>query len=446
MAQATSAPANRANQKQPWYKAVGAKTWVVGVAVPIVVALIALIPRFTSPTPTASSPIFITDITVIENQYQQATGQPLTDPALKQLIEQGIRLAKAGDVEPSRRIFEQLANSVPVPAVYNNLGALDAKSGNMQAAEQNFTLALAKDPNYKPAKENLSVVRSSSSSTSPPQVANGMNTRGAQPSPAPPPEPAKESVPDQNTASLQSTSALPPQTLTNKESQSGNDIAHPITASLGRQIVSAIPAAGATYFFRYQAVRGPRDRYQATIESGSPTLFPAIAFFDGNRHQLCKQDPWEAVAQVSCTFTAAPDSFFYVQAYASRDTTGNYTLLVSPLKRFDSFEPNDDFDQAKKIAFGSTISANIMDEFDSDYYAVTTSKAGPASATVKNDSTSMFPAVRVFDNNRHELCKKDPWEAVAEVQCEFTAAPNSIFYVRVYSSQNTSGSYRLTVK
>src|SRR5262249_17782698 len=97
----------------------------------------------------------ITDVTVIENQYQQVTGQPLTDPALKEEIRQAVNLIKAGQFDASRKIFEQVAARAPVPAVFTNIGGLAAESGDIAAARQSYQQALAKDPDYKPAKNNL---------------------------------------------------------------------------------------------------------------------------------------------------------------------------------------------------------------------------------------------------------------------------------------------------
>ena len=91
----------------------------------------------------------ITDVTLIENQYQQATGQPLTDTATKELVRGAMNLAKAGQYDESRKLFQQLATIVPVPSVLNNLGALDAEAKDEKGARQAYEQAIAKDPENK---------------------------------------------------------------------------------------------------------------------------------------------------------------------------------------------------------------------------------------------------------------------------------------------------------
>jgi hypothetical protein len=70
-------------------------------------------------TKTPGNLTLITDVTVIENQYQEATGKPLTDANLKETVRSAVNLAKAGQYEASRQLFAQLASTVPVPAVFN---------------------------------------------------------------------------------------------------------------------------------------------------------------------------------------------------------------------------------------------------------------------------------------------------------------------------------------
>src|SRR6185295_11399441 len=65
-------------------------------------------------------------------------------------------LAKAGQFEPSRHLFAEIASSIPVPAVYSNLGALYAQKGDVGAARGAYQQAVAKDPNFAPARNGLS--------------------------------------------------------------------------------------------------------------------------------------------------------------------------------------------------------------------------------------------------------------------------------------------------
>jgi hypothetical protein len=384
--------------KVDWYK------WAAGIAVPLAVAVIGLF-KLSSGGGEKQTPnnfTLVTDVTVIENQYQQIAGQPLKDENVKQLIRAAINLAKAGQNEESRKLFQQLAGSVPVPAVYNNVGALEAESGNLEAAHQAYQQALAKDPDYKPARQNLqTLVRFEA--------------------------PRITEVRDQ-------------------ESEPNNDFNHTNLISLGRKIAGAVSDGSDADFFQFKTPPGPRDLYQATIENRS-MLHPGLTVYDGNRHQLndCHSD--EPLAQLDCPFTAQPESVCYVQVYGRYSSTGPYALVVTPLKRYDSYEPNEDFLQAKPISIGNRIEANIMDASDRDFYIVKTGAAGgQLTARIENDSTTLHPELYIYDGNRHQLNDCYAHEAVAQLDCSFTALPQSAYYVQILGMDSTAGPYKLTVK
>ncbi len=388
--------------KVDWYK------WAAGIAVPIAVAVIGVFKHAGGGSGEKQTPnnfTLVTDVTVIENQYQQIVGQPLKDENVKQLIRAAVNLAKAGQNEESRKLFQQLAGSVPVPAVYNNVGVLDAETGNLEGARQAYQQALSKDPDYKLARQNLqTLVRFEA-----PRITD----------------------------------------VRDQESEPNNDFNHTNLISIGRKIAGAISDGSDTDFFQFKTPQGPRDIYQATIENGSTTLHPGLTVFDGNRHQLNACYSWsESVAQVDCPFSALPQSAYYVQVSGLQATTGSYVLVVTSLKRYDSYEPNDDFPQAKSISIANTIEANIMDGSDTDFYIVKTGTAGgQLAARIENGSTTLHPGLTVFDGNRHQLNACYSWnESVAQLDCPFSALPQSTYYVQVSGLQSTAGAYKLAVK
>jgi hypothetical protein len=69
------------------------------------------------------------------------------------MIPSAVNLANAGKVDAGRKLCEQLATSVSVPAVYTNRAALEAEKGDFEASRQAVQQALAKDPTYEPARE-----------------------------------------------------------------------------------------------------------------------------------------------------------------------------------------------------------------------------------------------------------------------------------------------------
>lgn len=144
--------------------------WVVAVAVPIALALIAIVPSFmpdsgspgTGPTTTiegnnntvtydySTHQTFVTNVSVIAREYQAQTGQPLDD-RLRRKIESAVDAALANDHAESIRLFEQLAEEVPVPAIYNNLGVEYAKTRDEEASKRAFALSRAKIAEAKDA-------------------------------------------------------------------------------------------------------------------------------------------------------------------------------------------------------------------------------------------------------------------------------------------------------
>lgn len=378
--------ARKSGRKIDWYK------WLAGVIVPLVAALIGV--KFFGgggEKQTANNFTLVTDVTVIENQYQQATGQPLNDENLKQLIQSAVNLAKAGQNEASLKLFQEVASSVPVAAVYNNIGALNAETGNLSASNHAFQQALAKDPSYKPAQHNLEKMGSLF--------------------------------------------------------QQGHEFEHASTIQVGKKAAGAITDASVSDFYQFTTPPGPRDIYQVALENGSTTLEPNLMVFDGNHHQLRDCGNTEPLVHAYCAFPAEGQSEYYLQVEGHSNSVGPYSLVVTSLKRADRYEPNDDFPQATRISLDSTIEANIMDDQDVDFYLVRSgSKTGQLTASLENNSTTLDPDVTVFDGNRQQLHRCYYLEPVAHVDCTFSAEAQADYYVRVAGQYSTAGAYKLTVK
>ena len=146
--------------------------WVVVVAVPIAVALIAMVPvllkssggsgggsgttinagdKATVTIDNSTHNTFVTNVAVIAQQYEAQTGRPLDDD-LKRQIEQAVSAALKNDHGESIRLFEQIAASVPVPAVYNNLGIEYKQVQNVAASEKAFEQAKSAEAKTGAAK------------------------------------------------------------------------------------------------------------------------------------------------------------------------------------------------------------------------------------------------------------------------------------------------------
>jgi hypothetical protein len=137
--------------------------WVVAVAVPVAVALIAIVPGLFKPsagsgggTNTAitgdnntvsfdysTHNTFVTNVNVIAREYELQTGRPLGDD-LRRQIEAAVNAAKQSNHAESIRLLEQVAQAAPVPAIYNNLGVEYAKTQNVEASRRAFELSKEK--------------------------------------------------------------------------------------------------------------------------------------------------------------------------------------------------------------------------------------------------------------------------------------------------------------
>ncbi|HKW03101.1 MAG TPA: hypothetical protein VJN96_24960 [Vicinamibacterales bacterium] len=133
--------------------------WVVAVVVPIVLALIAIVPQLRKPAGGSgggttitggtntivygTNNTFITNVNVFAREYELQTGQPLSDELRKQ-IEAAVAAAQQNNHAESARLFEQVAKVAPIPAIYNNLGVEYAQTKNVDASERAFQLSKEK--------------------------------------------------------------------------------------------------------------------------------------------------------------------------------------------------------------------------------------------------------------------------------------------------------------
>jgi len=357
-------------------------------------------------TKTPGNLTLITDITVIENQYQEATGKPLTDANLKEAIRSAVNLAKAGQYEASRQLFAQLASTVPVPAVFNNLGALNAEKGDVEGARTAYQQAVAKNADYAPALQNLKKL----TTVAPSQVTG----------------------------------------VKGEEREPNNDFNHANEVAVGDKITAAIADAGDAdfYHFKIQTPKGQRDVYQASFENGGLALRPALVLYRENHSTLNDQCySHEALSRVDCTFSAQSGDTFFVKVSSLDATSGAYQFVVTPLRRYDTFEPNDDFPQATHVSENTTIDASITDGSDVDFYEWKAGRTGQLTVKFENGGTTLRPGLVVYAANHgtiNDQCYSH--EALAAVDCSFEAQAGSSYFVKVSGIDATSGPYKLIVK
>jgi tetratricopeptide (TPR) repeat protein len=111
-----------------------------------------------------SGPVFIGNITVIENQYLQFYGTPPT-VEVKQQIMQAIELANNQQYDRALEAFVRIPAEMRVPAVWNDLGVVFERLNDLANARAAYQAALAKDPGFALAKNNLARLESTPAAT-----------------------------------------------------------------------------------------------------------------------------------------------------------------------------------------------------------------------------------------------------------------------------------------
>ena len=147
--------------------------WVVAVAVPVALALIAIVPSLFKGSGGAGGGIstaitgnnntvsfdysthntFVTNVSVIAKEYELLTGRPLGDD-LRRQIESAVKAATENNHTESIRLLERVAQVAPVPAIYNNLGVEYAKTQNVNASRRAFELSKTKMAEVAAASAN----------------------------------------------------------------------------------------------------------------------------------------------------------------------------------------------------------------------------------------------------------------------------------------------------
>lgn len=377
--------------------------WAASVAVPIVVALIGVYKPGGGNETTPGNFTYIGSVSVIQNEIQQFMPGQTEDAATKARVQAAVNLAKAGQLEASRPIFEQLAKDLPIPAILTTAGALNAENGNVSAARAYYQQALAKNPDYKAALNNL--------------------------------------------AALQTVKAEDRPVSAGREVEPNNDILHANILPLNTAVLGEVSSPSDSDFFRFTAGLLPRDYYRISIRNQSTTLAPSIVVYDQQKNQAFNDGRDTAGADFDHDFIPVPGSMYYVQVLSRYERIGAYSLTVTPQHKYDQFEPNDDIASAKSIPLGKTIEANIMDPGDTDFFQVKSgASAGNLTVSLKNLSTTLSPAINVYDGQKNMMFSDGRDSAGAEFDHPFAAQPNTTYFVQVFCRYGSSGAYSLTVK
>lgn len=330
--------------------------------------------------------------------YGQAPGQPV----LERRFLHAASLADHGDMSGAAALLEGVRREAPLPLLFNDLGVLYGVLGDRDRALNALRDALARDMDYKPARETA-------------HRWSDLLQDSADPLPV-------EAEPNDT-----------------------NDYAEVV--ALGRPVEAEIAAGTADVdCYRVAAPRSPRDMVRVEIQNRCQTLIPRLRVFDGAGTLLVwNHDARAPGDSLAVTLTAPPNATLYLDIYGAEPTSGRYRLLVQALRAFDSYEPNDDIGHARRIRIGQIVEANIMDESDVDFYSFVSPRAGSFDIRISSGSGGLIPQV-LFGPDAHSLESSPAPEAGdGGVHLRVEARAGVVYYVEIQGRDGTAGAYSLKI-
>jgi hypothetical protein len=237
------------------------------------------------------------------------------------------------------------------------------------------------------------------------------------------------------------------------ELEPNNEILKPNLLPLEKWVNGSIESESDVDYFKFTTPQQYRDIIKVEVKNKSTTLKPYLALWAANKNMLWESSEWAQLVtagrNLKHSFSTEPNSDFYI-SIGGFGTQGVYEAKITPLKAYDSYEPNEDILHAKPISLGTTIEANIMDGSDSDFYIFNTpSTSSLIIIAVENQSASLKPYLAVYNANKVLLWESSTWEpwvtSGQNLKHSFPVDPNTGYYA-VVRGLRTSGNYRLNVR
>jgi hypothetical protein len=361
-------------------------------------------PRISAPTGKIITG-YVASVLDLKQEYAHFYGKPLNNVVVEQGFERANQRVRAQDYANAVGFLEQVAKVAAVPVVFNNLGVLYAQLQDKSRAINAFREALARDIDYRPVRLNLDRMQD--------VIALGAN-------------PVTREVEPNDTILLASTIAA------------------------GQPVEGEIDAAvDDVDFFRFTTPPAPRDMISIEIINRSAGLAPVLKVFDTENRIITAwgKTMREAGSSLRQTIAPPPNTTLYLQVSGYGSTAGAYSLLVQPLKSFDLYEPNDDIYNARRIALGTAIMANIMDANDTDYYSFVSPRTGTVSILLTNRSTTLIPALSTFyPDMRSSGFGPDVRTPGLNLRHTVEVLENQTYYIQVWSRADTAGAYSLIIE
>ncbi len=380
--------------------------WVIPVAATLItLALSWFIFRPTRKTDAFVLEGFITDSSIVSQEFFRYYGKRAGSPTIEQQFQDATKAVEKRDFEGAATLLEAASQQASLPAIYNNLGVIYAQLGDRSRTVNAFREALARDSGYTRVRENLDRMKGSNSDL---ENLNFAVTRELEPNDT-------------------------------------EDLAN--LMSLDKTVEAEIGANGDVDCFRLAAPAAPRDILRIEVDS-TPDLAPVMSLYDSQKVLMTgsQQSAPKGVSLVR-TIALEPNSMLYLKIWGGDNTAGKYTVTVRATKSFDAYEPNDQIFAAHKISVGELVQANIMDARDTDFYAFVSPRTGDVSILIDNVAATLIPALTTFSPDmRNSGFGPDVRTPGKGLKHTMKVEENQMYFLQVWSQGNSSGGYSLLIQ
>ena len=303
-----------------------------------------------------STKTYVINLAAIEKEYAAVKREPLVDEELKKQIETALALLGDGKAAESAAAFEKVNQKISLPSLQTDLGVAYQQAGNTKAAAQTFSKVLAQDPNYGAAHHNLGVAKATRGEL--------VEARGH-----------FEKAGDIGESKALASTIEETIRVQDQELEPNDELSQANVLPLEKMVAANIFDRQDVDCFQVTTPPKYRDILQVLIERKSTTLRPHVNIRNRKGSSLTNSYDNTPGATLEHTFPVSPEETFFVTV-SGDSSAGRYALTVKPLKKYDAFEPNEDFTSPARIEIGKEISANIMDKADVDFYQFKTAAEG----------------------------------------------------------------------
>lgn len=345
---------------------------------------------------------YLADARAFRQEYEELYGNAAEAERLEAGFRSAAEMARKRNVPGAASVLESLAKTAAVPIVFHNLGVVYSALNDYARAAEAFREGLAHNQEYAPIRKLL------------------REARGIPPGSADP---------------------------YTREQEPNDDAARANVIALRAPVTGEIAGARDTAdFYRVIAPAVPRDLIAIEVASQKSNFEARLRVYN----EVQRIEPWgdkeqRAGGVVKVIGGPPPNSSIYVAVASANGESGSYLLTVTPLKAYDRFEPNDEITAAKRISIGEEVSANIMDEADSDFFVFTSPRKGVVTVEVRGLSP-LIPMMAVYNSDHRNIgFIQDGQRTGGVLRHKVEAEKDHVLYVQISAQSGTSGAYVLRV-